>query len=40
VDVQAALTPKYWKQTLEQQDTQKLLAANPFRKISMRSCLE
>jgi hypothetical protein len=29
--------PKYWKQTLEQQDTQKFLAANPFRKISTRS---
>jgi len=30
------LAPKYWKQTLEQQDTQKLLAANPFRKISLK----
>lgn len=28
------LAPKYWKQTLEQEHTQKLLAANPFRKIS------
>jgi len=31
------LSPKHWNQTLQQPETQKILAANPFRKISMAS---
>ena len=29
------LAPAYWRKTLEQQDTQQRLAANPFRKVSL-----
>jgi len=29
------LAPAYWRQTLEHEDTQRKLAANPFRNVSL-----